>query len=153
MKFADIPIVELLPMKPPMVFLDEVVSFDDPRLVTGVEIRPGIPFFEANGVSAWIGIEYMAQSVAAHAGVVARRRGESPTVGFLLGTRSYKCNVSRFSEGERLRINVEPLFFEEGLGAFACSIETDRPLALATINVYQPDKESLEDFWAGKISR
>ncbi len=153
MNFTDIPIVELLPMKPPMVFLDKVLSYDDPRLVTGVDIRPGIPFFETGGVPAWVGIEYMAQSVAAHAGVNARLRGEPPSVGFLLGTRAYKCDVSRFTEGESLTINVEPLFSEEGLAAFACSIETHRPLASATVNVYQPDKESLEDFWAGNFAR
>ena len=153
MNFTDIPIVELLPMKPPMVFLDKVLSYDDPRLVTGVDIRPGIPYFETDGVPAWIGIEYMAQSVAAHAGVRARLRGEPPLVGFLLGSRAYKCGVSRFTEGQSLQISVEPLFFEEGLAAFACSIETDRPLVSATVNVYRPDKESLEDFWAGKIAR
>jgi predicted hotdog family 3-hydroxylacyl-ACP dehydratase len=153
MNFTDIPIVELLPMKPPMVFLDRVLSYDDPRLVTGLEVRPGIPFFETDGVPAWVGIEYMAQSVAAHAGVKARLRGEPPLIGFLLGTRAYKCDVSQFTEGENLKINVEPLFSEEGLGAFACSIETDRPLASATVNVYQPDKERLADFWAGKIAR
>jgi len=153
LNFARIPVAELLPMKPPMVFLDRVLSYEDLKLVTEVDIRSGIPFFSDDGVPAWVGIEYMAQSVAAHAGVKARLREEPPCVGFLLGTRSYKCELSRFPEGSSIKINVEPLFFDDGLGAFACSIDMDRPVASATINVYQPDEESLEDFWAGKISR
>lgn len=148
-----VPIAELLPMQPPMVFLDRVVSYEDPKLVTEVDIRPGIPFCEDDGVPAWIGIEYMAQAVAAHAGVEARLRGEPPTIGFLLGTRAYRCSIDRFALGERLRIHVEPLFSEEGLGAFSCSIEMADTVAAATVNVYQPEKGSLDEFWAGKMSR
>lgn len=153
MHIADIPIAELLPMKPPMVFLDRVVSYDDPRLVTMVDIRPGIPYFDDGAVPAWIGIEYMAQSVAAHAGFMARQRGEPPSVGFLLGTRSYKCGVSQFPQGKSLQIKVEPLFLEAGLGAFDCCIDMDGPVAAARVNVFQPDKDGMKDFWAGKITR
>ena len=153
MNFADIPVRELLPHEPPMVFLDRVVSFEENRLTTEINVDRESPFCEDDGMPAWVGIEYMAQSVAAYAGVQSRLRGDPPLLGFLLGTRAYECSVSRFPLGETLKVFVEQLFSESGLGAFSCSIETDRPVASATINVYQPDKDSLNDFWAGKLSK
>lgn len=136
-----------------MVLLDRVVSFEESKLVTEIFIRQGIPFYEVDGVPGWIGIEYMAQSVAAHAGAEARLVGETPSIGFLLGTRAYECSVDQFSLGETLTVFVEPLFRDSGLGAFSCRIDTNRPVASATINVYHPDKNSLADFWADRKSR
>ncbi len=153
MNIAGVPIHELLPHEPPMVLLDRILSYEESKLVTEITIRPGIPFYDEDGVPGWIGIEYMAQSVAAHAGVQARLRDAPPSVGFLLGTRAYVCSVTQFPLGARLKILVEPLFEELGLAAFSCCIEIGSPIASAMINVYQPDIDSLEDFWAGKISR
>lgn len=153
MSFADIPVRELLPHQPPMVFLDRVVSYEETKLRTETTVRRESPFCEDDGMPGWVGIEYMAQCVAAYAGMQGRLRGEPPLLGFLLGTRAYECSVNRFPLGETLTVCAEKLFTESGLGAFACSIETDRPVAIATINVYQPDKEGLKDFWAGKLAK
>ena len=153
MNLAHIPVRELIPQEPPMVFLDRVVKYEETKLTTEITVNRENLFCEDDGMPAWVGIEYMAQSVAAYAGVQARLRGDPPSVGFLLGTRAYKCSVSRFPLGETLTVLVEQLFSESGLGAFSCSIVSDRLVASATINVYQPDKDRLDDFWAGNLSR
>ncbi len=153
MNFAEIPVRELLPHEPPMVFLDRVVAYEETKLTAEITVRRESPFCEDDGMPGWVGVEYMAQCVAAHAGARGRLQGEPPMLGFLLGTRAYKCAVDRFPLGETLTVFADELFSESGLGAFACSIETDRPVASATINVYQPDKDSLKDFWAGKLSK
>ena len=154
MRIADTPVSELIPHDPPMVLLDRVLSCDETALVAQIEIRPGLPFCESDGVPAWVGIEYMAQSVAAHAGVQARARGDSPSIGFLLGTRAYKSSVSVFPKGSKLQIMVEKLFTDSGLAAFSYRIEMDGTVATATINAYQPEEDvSLDDLRAGKISR
>jgi len=153
MDVAKIPVSELLPHDPPMVLLDRVLSFDASTLVAEVEIRPDSVFCEDDGVPAWVGIEYMAQAVAAHAGCQGRLQGESPIIGYLLGTRSYKCLVASFAVGETLTIYVESLFVESGLGAFASRIEMNGVLATATINVYQPTDDSVESIDSGRISR
>ena len=85
----------------------------------------------------------MAQTVAAHAGFEARLRGNPPTIGFLLGTRSYECRVAEFSLGADLKIIVEPLFTETGLGSFSCAIERDELLARAVISTYQPSADEI----------
>jgi 3-oxoacyl-[acyl-carrier-protein] synthase-1 len=153
MDVTNIPVRELLPHDPPMVLLDRVIACAESSLVAEVVIKPESMFCNESGVPAWVGIEYMAQSVAAHAGAMARQRGGTPVIGYLLGTRSYKSAVSEFPIGASLKIVVEPLFVEMGLGAFACRIDMGETVAEATINVYQPDDDSLEDVDSGTISQ
>lgn len=152
MDVANIPVRELLPHEPPMVLLDKVISCEESSLVAEVVISRESMFCDESGVPGWVGIEYMAQSVAAHAGALARQRGDEPAIGYLLGTRSYKSAVSAFPIGSLLTIVVEPLFVEIGLGAFACRIDMGGTVAEATINVYQPGDNSPEDIDSGKLS-
>ena len=87
----------------------------------------------------------MAQTIAARAGYEARLRGEPPAIGFLLGTRAYRSEVGAFPLGAALTISVQPLVAEAKLGAFQCSIATtDRVLATAVVNTYQPAADELE---------
>jgi predicted hotdog family 3-hydroxylacyl-ACP dehydratase len=98
-------------------------------------------------VPGWVGIEYMAQAVAAHAGYQARLEGEPPAIGYLLGTRSYNCALRGFPVGSTLRIFIESLFIEMGLGAFEARIDMDETVASAKINVYQPHGDVVEGHW------
>ena len=152
MDVSNIPVSELVPHDPPMVLLDRVLAFEESTLVAEVTIRSDSMFCDGEGVPGWVGLEYMAQAVAAHAGLQARQRGEPPVIGYLLGTRSYSCEAETFPVGEKLTVYVESLFVEMALGAFACRIEADKPLAKATVNVYQPEDDSMEDIDSGRIS-
>ena len=124
------PIGELLPHGPEMTLLDRLVEYSPQRSVATVTIRRDSPFAERAGVPAWVGIEYMAQTIAAHAGYEARLRGEPPAIGFLLGTRSYSSELEFFPVGATLMISVEPLVTESRLGAFQCTIVSDSVVAL-----------------------
>jgi len=147
-----LPISELLPHDPPMVLLDRVLSFDESSLVAEVTIHRDSVLCDESGVPGWVGIEYMAQAVAAHAGAQARLEGNTPSVGYLLGTRSYKCLLPAFPVGATLTVHIKALFVEMSLGAFECRIETDEEVATATINVYQPADSDVESLDSGKIS-
>lgn len=152
MDIKDIPVRELLPHDPPMVLLDRAVSYTESELVAEVDIRPDSILCEADGVPGWVGIEYMAQAVAAHAGYQGRLAGEPPRIGYLLGTRSYKATAAVFPIGATLTVHIEALFVEMGLGAFSCRIESDGIIATASINVYQPADDGMEDIDSGRIS-
>jgi predicted hotdog family 3-hydroxylacyl-ACP dehydratase len=140
---ASIPVAELLPHGPKMILIDRLVAYDAKQSVAAAAVRRSSKFFDETGVPAWVGIEYMAQTVAAHAGFEARLRGSPPTIGFLLGTRSYECRVAEFPLGADLRIIVEPLFTETGLGSFSCAIEHEGVLAHAVISTYQPGADEI----------
>jgi predicted hotdog family 3-hydroxylacyl-ACP dehydratase len=143
MKAAAIPIGELLPHGPAMTLIDCILSHDETLTVTSAAVTERNPFFDGAGVPAWIGLEYMAQTIAAHAGLAARLRGEVPVVGFLLGTRAYSSKVSAFSVGATLKIEVAPLASEGGFAAFDCSIVIERVVATAVVSTYVPSGAEL----------
>ena len=116
-------IESLLPHSGTMVLLDRLIAADEERLCAQVVIRPDSLFMGPEGVGSWIGIEYMAQSIAAFAGYKARLRGESAKVGFLLGTRRYDVSCALFPPGAVLWIMVKRVMqADNGLGSFECAI-------------------------------
>jgi len=133
----------LVPHSGAMSLLDSFVAADEDNLTAQVTIRLESMFLEDGAVGAWVGVEYMAQAVAAHAGYAARQRGEPVRVGFLLGTRRYACAVPAFALGSTLTVHVHrALQGDNGLGAFDCRINdgaSGQELATATITVFQPD--------------
>jgi len=123
-----------------MVLLDRVISVDGDSLLAEVCVRSNSLFFDVDGVGAWVGIEYMAQAIAAWAGYTARLRGERVRIGFLLGTRRYECSRPVFALGSVLRVHVQRVFQNEnGLGSFECFIDNEEErVATATVTVFQP---------------
>lgn len=136
-------VAELVPHSGTMSLLDEVLAYNDDSLTARVSLSQHSLFAEPCGVPAWIGIEYMAQAVAAYAGSIAKAKGEAITIGFLVGTRKYQCQRAYFPLGSRLIIRVEKeLQGENGLGVFNCTIQADNdnePSAIASLNVFQPN--------------
>ncbi len=145
----------LVPHQSPMILIDRVVSANLEELVAEVCIHPQSLFFDGYGVGAWVGIEYMAQAIAAHAGYQAQAKGLPIKVGFLLGTRRFESAKPRFMQGEVLHIHVRcALQSENGLGAFECRIDDSQDAtgtagAVATITVFQP--ENVDDFLQGML--
>jgi len=132
-----------------MTVIDRLVEYDPQRSVATVTVTEQSPFFVATGVPAWVGIEYMAQTIAARAGYQARLRGEPPPIGFLLGTRAYRSELHEFPLGVTLTIAAEPIIVDPQLGAFQCSIATDRVIATAVVNIYQPTQHEIAQVQRG----
>lgn len=138
----------LVPHAGPMVLLDRVVAVDEETLCAEVTIGPDTLFCDGQGVGAWVGVEYMAQAIAAYAGYAAHLRGKPAKVGFLLGSRRYECSRPSFALGSVLHVHVQRVLqSENGLGAFECRIvDANDPsrtdAATATITVFQPENVS-----------
>lgn len=137
----------LLPHRAPMVLLDEVVDYGDDFALARVSIRPASPFFDraARGVPAWVGIEYMAQTMAIWAADQQLRAGKPVNVAFLLGARRYRSNVPFFADGSVLSVRSDTVYNDRNnVGAFACRIEGAGILAEARLSAFRPD--SPEEF-------
>ena len=136
----DWPLAELLPHAGDMILIDQVLSFDEEQIRTRVTVKPGGLFNRPDGsLPAWVGIELMAQSVAAYAGCHARRKGEPVALGFLLGTRKFECNVEHFPAGAELSIHgLRSLEDDNGMGVFECHLRGDGFHASARLNVFRP---------------
>jgi predicted hotdog family 3-hydroxylacyl-ACP dehydratase len=144
----------LVPHSGPMVLLDRLIAVDEETLCAEVVIENDTLFCDGREVGAWIGVEYMAQAIAAHAGYAASLRGDAVKVGFLLGSRRYECSRPGFAVGSVLHVHVQrALQGENGLAAFECRIDdvndtSGVPAAKATITVFQP--ENVVDFMNGR---
>ena len=138
------PIEELLPHRGTMLLLDRVAEFATSALAAEYSPRTDAWYADASGnMPGWIGVELMAQSVAAHVAISKRQAGLTPKMGALLGTRSYRMSSSAgsFSAGQVLRICVEETFRDEsGLAAYDCSIvQNGESLATAVLKTFEPD--------------
>jgi predicted hotdog family 3-hydroxylacyl-ACP dehydratase len=131
-----------IPQRGAMQLLDRVVEADDEHAVAEVDVSADGLFFRDGRVPAWIGIEYMAQTISAWAGGRARRAGAGgPKLGLLLGSRKYQARCDGFPEGATLRIEARcELSGVNGLGLFECRILHDgAEVATAKVSVFEPE--------------
>jgi predicted hotdog family 3-hydroxylacyl-ACP dehydratase len=86
-----------------------------------------------------VGIEYMAQTIAAGAGLRARDNGAvSGRMGFLLGCRSLTMAVDSFDVGDRLTIEARRTWGANELGNFACKVQRGEDVLVeGALTVYQ----------------
>jgi predicted hotdog family 3-hydroxylacyl-ACP dehydratase len=147
------PIEAIIPHRGTMLLLDAVTTFDDQTLSAQATVHADAWYADAEGATpAWIGIELMAQAIAAHVALLAMRAGGSARPGVLLGSRSYRALQPSFACGARLSIHVtELLRSEEGHGAYECTIHHgDVCCAEAVIKVFQP--RDFQSFIEGSFS-
>ncbi|ELC7365190.1 hypothetical protein B9Y76_20660 [Stenotrophomonas maltophilia] len=133
-------IEEVVPHRQDMCLLQRILRWDQDSIEAELVV-PGTGLFIENGeMPAWIGIEYMAQAIAAWSGCRARAAGAAPQLGFLLGSRRYSSLRSGFPSGTRLRVQARrELLGDNGLGMFACRILAgEEEWAVANVSVYEP---------------
>ncbi len=132
---------ELLPHRGDMILLDHITSWGEDYVEATVLHRGNHLFTDPDGnVPAWVGIEYMAQAIAALAGIRALREGRPIRIGFLLGTRKYESHIPYFKRGIPVTIRAERVLGgESDLVVFDCNIQSDKILAEAQIKAMQPD--------------
>jgi predicted hotdog family 3-hydroxylacyl-ACP dehydratase len=141
------PIAQLLPHRAPMILIDEACGMEGDSFKARVRITSASPFFSGGGVPAWVGLEYMAQTVAAYSGAQGLAKGGEVKVGMLLGTRDYAAETPAFADGEELEVLARiDIFQENGVSSMNCRIRgrDGRILAQAQINVIDaPDIRKL----------
>lgn len=135
------PISALMPHASTMLLLQDVIACGETFCEASVWVHPASLFFQKNkGVPVYVGIEYMAQTIALWSGIQMRRQGKPPSLGFLLGTRKYQANSYFFAEHAQLTVRVEQVYTLDGMGVFSCAIhEGDVLHASAQVNVFEPN--------------
>lgn len=133
-------ILELIPHRPPMVLLDEILDHRAEHVRARMRVGRDKMFVDASGhFPAWAGIELMAQTIAAYAGLQARALSLPVQLGFLVGTRRYESECAAFPPGTELTVCVRKLLLDaQGLGVFECRIDSAAGAIHASLNVYRP---------------
>ena len=138
--YKTVAVADVIPHSGKMVLLDRIVDCDDNALSAELVVRDDGLLGNDKTVPAWAGIEYMAQAIAAYAGIMAKQAGEPIRLGFLLGTRHYSSNVAEFKVGSTLTVRVKKIIQNDNLGAFECWIQGVDVKVSANLNVYQPPR-------------
>lgn len=136
------PIAELIPHRFPMVFIDEVTEYSPQGLTARFTPTSG-PWAGSEGLPAFLGIEIIAQAIAAHNSLLSQENDPltPPALGVLLGTRRYQANQPNFPTGKAITVVVtEKIQDPQGFGAFEGTLYDDaqRVLAQATVKVFRP---------------
>ena len=134
-------ISQVLPHAGAMLLLDELLEFGAEHVICAVRIRPETMFCDGrHGVPAWVGLEYMAQTMCAFSGIEEVRAGLKPSVGLLLGSRRYQCETEWFGLGQELTVRADlQLRDERDLVAFQCTIHAGaRQIARGDVKAYRP---------------
>lgn len=124
-----------------MRLIDRIVAEEDQIVRSETTIRGDNIFFQrGHGLPAYVGFEFMAQTISAFDGLRRRRQGKRPVIGFLVGCRRYNAMRAYFRDGETVTTEVKSLLGEEGMASFDCRIldAEGGELASGIINVYRP---------------
>ena len=136
-------IEQVLPHAHPMILLNEFIEADNSHALCRVQISPQSPFYDAAlaGVPSYVGLEYMAQTIAAYAGANNLAEGGKVQIGFLLGCRKYMPSTTLFTLGADLTIRATQVVTDNsGLSVFDCQIYQQQQLLVdAKLNVFQPE--------------
>ncbi|MBE0457532.1 3-hydroxylacyl-ACP dehydratase [Pseudoalteromonas sp. KG3] len=147
------PIENVLPHTAPMILIDSLDKYDEDTGICSVMITSQSNFYnvDTQSVPSHVGIEYMAQTIAAYANANQLDNGSEVAIGFLVSSRKYQMHCTGFNLHSTLTIEVVKLYSEaNGLSAFECVIkEGERVLVDAKINVFQP--ENPEQFLAEQL--
>jgi predicted hotdog family 3-hydroxylacyl-ACP dehydratase len=133
---------EVLPHRGTMRLIDEIVACSDEAVTVCANVDGSAWYADADGaMPAWLGIELMAQAIAAHVGLIAMRAGGRARPGVLLGASRYEVAAPSFPCAARLSIEAKELLkSEQGHGAYECTISIEeRCVAQAVIKVFQPN--------------
>lgn len=135
-------ISELLPHGAGFRLLDTLLDYGQDHVCCSATITPQAPFFVIErGVPGWVGIEYMAQAIAAYSGIMRRQSARPIELGLLLGTRRYHCSLPYFTDGTQLTVYAEQLVRDAaGIVVFRCSLRDQfAERANAEIKAFQPN--------------
>ncbi len=140
------PVEELLPHRAPMLLLDELTGWDGTTAECAVSIETGRPFVSATGADPIVVIEYMAQCVAAWAGLSARERDLPVEIGFLIGCRELIMHRQTLPLGLRLQVTASRVWGDDRLGKFDCEVtDASGVVATATLSVARPSAGGASD--------
>ncbi len=131
----------LLPHRGTMLLLDRVTAFADETLIAEYRVRGDAWYADDDArMPAYLGLELMAQAMAAHASLSAQHQGQPPQPGVLLGSRQYQTFVASFEANTLLVIEVRQILsLADGNRAYECVVrQSDELVAKAVLKAFAP---------------
>ena len=139
-------LIGMLPHASSMLLVDRLVSSNDCSVVIETTIKDDYPF--SNGVAgSWIGLELMAQSAAVLSRLRNSEKALKPSLGFLLGSRSFIAHLPEFAPGQKVTIEVQidPESLTQPTITASCIIKDDSGCLICegTLTLLEPNDDAL----------
>lgn len=132
-KFAD-----LVPHSGDMVLLDRVVEKTNDTISCALCLQPESRFVREGRVRPLVGLEYMAQAVAAYAGWSDLVDGDNPEIGFLIGVRNFVSTTPWLSCDTHYLVEAKHVWGSDRLGSFETRITHEgAPIIEAKMTLYR----------------
>ena len=134
--FPDI--AELVPHASPMRLVARVLAHSPQETVCALDPAASELFRDTEGrIPGWVALEWMAQCIAAHGGLVARAGGRQPSPGMLVGARRLEFARDAFAPGDPLEVEARFAGAAGALASFDCALRQGGEVAAtATLSVY-----------------
>jgi predicted hotdog family 3-hydroxylacyl-ACP dehydratase len=134
--FPDV--AELLPHAGPMRLIARVLLHEPRRTVCALDPAASDLFRSADGrVPAWLALEWMAQCIAAHGGLLARASGAPPAPGMLVGAKRLELARAAFAPGDVLEVEACYAGGAGSLASFECALRAGvERVASGSLSVY-----------------
>jgi len=134
-------IEDLIPHKKAMCLIKRVIDWGEDWCQAEVDVADSGAFMIDGYVPAYVAIEYMAQTVAALAGLRAKAHHKPIQLGLLLGTRLLASPVDKMKADLVLTVRVKEIFSEDnGMAVYECQVTGEGVELKSNLNVYQSDK-------------
>jgi predicted hotdog family 3-hydroxylacyl-ACP dehydratase len=134
------PIADLVPHQPPMLALDRLVDWGPGRAECTAEVRSDSPLVRDGTVGGVVGIEYLAQAVAACLGYEALQGGDGVRVGMIIACRQMDILQPELKVGTQLTLSVRRIRGNETLSHFEGEMHADGALACtAMLTLYHAE--------------
>jgi predicted hotdog family 3-hydroxylacyl-ACP dehydratase len=132
-----------------MLLIDAVLASGDEDIACRARVREGNLFLRGRSLRSVVCLEYMAQAVAAFAGLQAKLPGP-PRIGYLIAANRVTLLAASLELGDELEIKAKRIWGDSALGKFECSVlRRGTTVAEAVISVYQPPTTSTTATTAG----
>ncbi len=131
---------QLMPHVKPMVLLDQLLRWGNHFAECIVSHQHDNGFWDTNQqIPAYVGLEYMAQTISVYSGILSTLAGEPIRIGYLLGTRKFETNQLFMHRDQAVVIRVEEQFRnDDNIAVFDCKLSGDNVLMQAQLKVIQP---------------
>ena len=134
---------DYLPHGTAIIFIDEVLKFEDGRIKTKSVIKEDNKFLSNGKFAMHKAVEMMAQSLGIYDSKMRELKGMKFGLGFLLGSRKFEIFKPFLKVGDEVVIEAACSIQDaSGFGVYDCELYVNGELgARATLNVLSPDEE------------
>ena len=144
-------LLSVIPHKGKMVLLSRITNYnlENQTIEAEYDITKECIFYDPQieGVPAWAGFEFIAQSIAAISGLKERAKNKPPKLGFVLGLSQVRINAPFFKLGSIVKIKTKKTENEYPVMYFIGELfVNDQKIFSGRLTVLEADDEQKQKF-------